>query len=63
MASSLGDADTANESYSKYVDSQWYSKVKEDRNERMAREYEMYRDKTPMMGLDREGKPVIKGLT
>ena len=62
MAASLGDADSANESYSKYVDSQWYSRVKEDRNERMAREYDHYKDITPLMGLDREGKPVVKGL-
>lgn len=64
MAASLGDADVANETYSKYIDSQWYTAVKESRNERMFKEYyTQYKHMTPEIGLGQDGKPMVRGLT
>lgn len=63
MAASAGDIDMANETYSKYVDAQWYSKVKENRNERMFKEYyTKYKHMTPIISRDADGKPQVQGL-
>ena len=64
MASSLGDADVANESYSNFIDSTWYTKVKGSRDERMSKEYhDLYRNMTPEISIGADGKPTVKGLT
>lgn len=64
MAASTGDVDVANETYSKYIDAVWYSKVKESRNERMFKEYyQNYKNLTPQIGVDSSGKPIVRGLT
>ena len=63
MAASAGDMDIANESFSKYIDATWYSKVKEDRNEKMLREYEsQYKEMKPTMHVGPEGELLVKGL-
>ena len=63
MAASAGDLDAANETYSKYIDSQWYSKVKEDRNQRMFKEYYThYRNLRPELSKNADGGLQVKGL-
>ena len=63
MASSLGDSDAANESYSDFVDSIWYSKIKGNRNDRMSEEYHtLYRNMTPEISIGADGKPTVRGL-
>lgn len=64
IAASIGDADAANKSYGKYIDSTWYSAIKEDRNERMFKEYyTKYKTMRPEILLGPDGTPTVKGLT
>ena len=63
MAASAGDLDVANETYSKFIDAQWYSKVKEDRNESMFKEYyTQYKHLRPELSKTASGGLQVKGL-
>ncbi len=64
LAASLGDHEKANEYNSKLRDAVWYTKVTENRNERMFKEYyTQYKNMTPELYADADGKPVVRGLT
>ncbi len=64
LAASLGDHERANESNSKLRDAVWYTTVKENRDNRMFREYhEHYKHLQPEMYINNNGEAVVRGLT
>jgi hypothetical protein len=64
LAASVGDTKLANESNSKYRDSIWYSKITEDRNENMFKEYyTKYKHMQPELFKGEDGVLSVRGLT
>lgn len=63
LAASLGDHEKANEARSKHLDAVWYTKVRENKNERMFKEYyTLYKHMNPELSKDKNGVLTVKGL-